>query len=64
MLVEREGYDFLVEVQYERLPLFCSHCKILGHNIQQCKKLGVGKVKEPFEQDSKSVFKPQAPIYA
>lgn len=61
VLVEREGYAFSVEVKYERQPLFCSHCKILGHSIQQCKKLGVGKVKEPFEQGNKRVLKPQAP---
>lgn len=31
VLVEREGYAFPVEIQYERQPLFCSHCKTLGH---------------------------------
>jgi hypothetical protein len=30
ILVEREGFSFPVEVQYERQPLFCSHCK--NHN--------------------------------
>jgi len=33
-LVEREGHAFPVEVQYEKLPLFCTHCKCLGHSIQ------------------------------
>lgn len=28
-----------MEVQYEKLPLFCTHCKFLGHSIQHCKKL-------------------------
>jgi len=41
VLVKREGFAFPVEIQYERKPLFCSHCKCIGHSIQQCKKLGV-----------------------
>ena len=41
VLVEREGFAFPVEIQYERKPLLCSHCKCIGHSIQQCKKLGV-----------------------
>jgi len=39
VLVEKEGRDFLVAIEYEKQPLFCLHCKILGHSIQQCKKL-------------------------
>jgi len=39
IIVEREGYAFSVFVQYERKPPFCSHCKFLGHIIQQCKKI-------------------------
>lgn len=53
VLVEREGYAFPVEIQYERKPLFYSHCKTLGHSIQQCKRLGVGKVQETFVQGKK-----------
>jgi len=34
VIVEREGYAFFfVEVQYERQPAYCSHCKLLGHTI-------------------------------
>jgi len=40
VLVKRDGFAFPVEVQYERRPSFCSHCRFLGHTIQQCKKLG------------------------
>jgi len=43
VLVEREGYTFPIEIQYERQPLLCSHYKTLGHSIQQCKRLGVGE---------------------
>jgi hypothetical protein len=34
VIVEREGYPFSVEVQYERQPAYCSHCKLLEHTIQ------------------------------
>jgi hypothetical protein len=29
VLVHREGFTFHVEIQYEREPLFCSHCKYI-----------------------------------
>lgn len=46
VIVEREGYAFYVSVQYERKPPFCSHCKFIGHTIQQCKKIGAAHVPE------------------
>jgi hypothetical protein len=39
ILVEREGFAFKVEVQYERRPLFCHHCYVIGHNVTNCKWL-------------------------
>jgi hypothetical protein len=30
-----------VMVQYEKYPLFCSHCKSIGHSIQACSKMNV-----------------------
>jgi hypothetical protein len=37
IMVERDGFAFPVEVIYERVPLFCSHRRIIGHNISNCK---------------------------
>jgi len=37
IMAEREGYVFKVEVQYERRPLFCHHCYVIGHNVTTCK---------------------------
>ena len=37
--MEREGYAFKVEMQYERRPLFCHHCYVIGHNVTTCKWL-------------------------
>lgn len=36
ILVERMDFAFLVEIEYERLPLFS--CKVIGHLIESCKK--------------------------
>lgn len=40
ILVERQGYAFFVGIQYEKLPLFCSSCKMIGHSNDKSKKLG------------------------
>jgi len=37
--VEREGYAFNVEVDYEWLPEFCTHCQTIGHDISSCRWL-------------------------
>jgi len=39
IVVEREGYSFTVEVAYEWLPNFCSHCQNIGHDIAACRRL-------------------------
>jgi hypothetical protein len=39
VLVERKGYTFFVELEYENLPEFCSNCNFIGHNIENFKKL-------------------------
>lgn len=39
VLVKREGYAFKLDVVYERLPMFCSHCLIIGHNVSKCQWL-------------------------
>lgn len=39
ILVEREVFSFPVEVVYEWLPNFCSHCQNLGHDVTGCRWL-------------------------
>jgi hypothetical protein len=39
LLVERKGYAFFIDVDYENLPDFCTNCKAIGHYIDNCKKL-------------------------
>jgi len=47
ILVEREGFAFNVEVQYERRLLFCYHCYVIGHNVMNYKRLNPEVVKIP-----------------
>jgi hypothetical protein len=46
ILVEREGFAFKVEVQYERRPFFCHHCYVIGHNVMTCKWLHPNAAKD------------------
>jgi hypothetical protein len=39
IMVERERDAFPVEIQYEGLPDFCTHCKSIGHNVTSCRWL-------------------------
>ncbi|XP_019418408.1 PREDICTED: uncharacterized protein LOC109329190 [Lupinus angustifolius] len=38
ILVEREGYAFFVELEYEKLPQFCTGCQTIGHLHSNCRK--------------------------
>jgi hypothetical protein len=38
LLVERKGYAFFVDLEYEHIPDFCHNCKVIGHNIDNCKR--------------------------
>ncbi|KAM7501096.1 hypothetical protein LguiA_025510 [Lonicera macranthoides] len=39
VLVEREGFSFEVNVSFEKLPNFCTHCSIVGHFVGECRAL-------------------------
>lgn len=39
ILVEREGFAFLVWIDYEFLLCFCSTCVVIGHSLSDCKKI-------------------------
>ena len=38
-MVEREGYAFNMEMAYEWLPDFCTHCQNIGHDVTACRRL-------------------------
>jgi hypothetical protein len=53
IVVERDGYAFKLALIYERLPDFCGHCSMIGHNITTCKCLR----QETVEDNSKQIVK-------
>jgi hypothetical protein len=38
VLVERKGFAFFVDFEYENLPYFCDKCLIIGHDKSHCKR--------------------------
>ena len=46
ILVERDGFAFKVQVQYERRPLFCHNCYSIGHNVSTCRWIHPQAAKE------------------
>jgi len=39
VLVERKGYAFFVDLDFENIPDFCTNCRKIGHHINVCKSL-------------------------
>jgi hypothetical protein len=38
LLVERKGFAFFVDLEYEHIPAFCTECKMIGHDFDNCKR--------------------------
>jgi hypothetical protein len=38
LLVERKGFAFFVDLEYEHIPAFCPECKMIGHAFENCKR--------------------------
>lgn len=55
VLVERDGFAFMVEIQYERRPLFCHHCYSIGHNITTCRWLNPQVAKEKVDRGKQPI---------
>jgi len=53
ILVERTGYAFFVDIEYENLLDFCSFCKCTGHYIEICKRKPVENKDIPHKQQPK-----------
>ena len=41
VVVETDDHALSILIQYEKHPLYCVHCKMLGHSIQTCSKLNI-----------------------
>jgi hypothetical protein len=44
VMMEQEGFAFPVEIEYEGMQEFRTHCKSIGHNITSCRWLHPKKV--------------------
>jgi hypothetical protein len=38
LLVERKGFAFFVDFEYEHIPDFCNDCKMIGQSFENCKR--------------------------
>lgn len=50
ILAERKGYAFYVDIEYENLPDFCTHCQCTVHYVEICKRL-LNKDKQVAHKD-------------
>jgi len=41
VVVERDDHALSIVVHYEKHPMFCANCRMLGHDIQHCTKLNL-----------------------
>jgi hypothetical protein len=66
VLVERKGFAFFVELEFENLPHFCSNCNVIGHHVGNCKKLNYtedeipvkdGKDKQKQAKEANKIYK-------
>jgi len=59
IVVEREGCAFTMEVAYEWMPDFCSHCQNIGHDVTACRRIYPRKetisLKDQFANGKKQV---------
>jgi len=62
ILVEREGFAFKVEVQYERRQLFCHHCYSIGHNVSTCRWLHPQPPKDKTDRRKQIIVAEAAPL--
>ncbi|XP_058776574.1 uncharacterized protein LOC131650888 [Vicia villosa] len=57
VLVERIGFAFFVDIEYEKLPEFCNHCSCIGHSIENCKRKEMSKEQDKNTNSKKIVGK-------
>jgi hypothetical protein len=53
LLVERKGFAFFVDLEYEHIPPFCTECKMIGHGLDNCKRRNMGELRATKENNNK-----------
>ncbi|XP_060211621.1 uncharacterized protein LOC132639155 [Lycium barbarum] len=46
---------FYQKIEYENVPKFCTHCRILGHSILQCRRVEKKKVEEVENKENRKL---------
>jgi hypothetical protein len=59
VLVERKGFAFFVEMEYENLPDFCNACQIIGHHVDNCKRWNK---EEELKSDKDNISKKKSTV--
>lgn len=44
--MERIGFAFFVDIEYENIPEYCSFCSCIGHSVHSCKRKGIAQSRE------------------
>jgi hypothetical protein len=58
LLVERKGFAFFVDLEYEHIPDFCTECKMIGHSSENCYRW---KKEEDMRRTKENITKQKAP---
>lgn len=64
ILVERIGFAFFVDIEYEKLPELCNFCSCIGHSFLNCKRKEVKKdqTKDLGEKSNKDTTGPTTKV--
>jgi hypothetical protein len=52
VLVERKGFAFFVEIEYENVPDFCDACHVIGHHVEVCKRWNRDEGAKPDKENT------------
>ncbi|XP_058777596.1 uncharacterized protein LOC131651882 [Vicia villosa] len=66
ILVERVGFAFFVDIEYEKIPEFCCFCSNIGHTVANCKRKEQvnGKASTSLQKKDNNVYVPTGRKFA
>jgi hypothetical protein len=63
LLVERKGFAFFVDLEYEHIPAFCTECKLIGHNLDNCKRWNMEELRATKDNNIKHKAPEKKKVY-
>ena len=61
VVIESEGHALSIQIQYEKQPMFCANCKMIGHTLQTCMKLIASKIEGPSRHKGTAINTKKTP---